>query len=236
MVVGDLNGAADALWVLLRGTRLVDTNGSWIGGRAQLVQMGDLFNRGGGARRALEWLLLLRRQARRVGGDVTVLLGNHEVMTTLRNEAYCTEDEYLSFATARERAAWPDRVRSAAGRILRDHPSRGPITPLGPRLELWKIANVPGRAAMRRALGPRTRLARALRALPVAHIANRTVFVHAGLLPGWAKKGLAGLDAEARAAWQTTAFYRRLPRTSVFRSPGGPLWNRTLAMETTSPR
>lgn len=230
VVVGDLNGAADALWVLLRGTRLVDAHGSWIGGRAQLVQMGDVFNRGGGARRALEWLFVLKRQARRAGGSVTVLLGNHEVMTALRNEAYCTEEEYLSFATARERAAWPERVRVAARRILRDHPTRGPIAPIGPRLDVWRIANVPGRVAMRRALGPEARLGRALRSLPVAHVAANTVFVHAGLLPAFARRGVDALNHDAREAWTAARFYRRLPRSSLFRNPAGPLWNRSLVM------
>ena len=74
-------------------------------------------------------------------------------MTVLRNEAYCTEEEYLSFATERERDAWTPRVRRAAHRLFDDHGPRGPITPLGPRLETWKVLHAPGRAAMRQALG-----------------------------------------------------------------------------------
>src|SRR5262245_23484081 len=176
--------------------------GRWVGGRAELVQVGDLFNRGGGARRAFELLLRLRSEAAAAGGRVTILLGNHEVMIALRNEAYCTEDEYLSFATTRERRAWPVRVRRALRRILRDHPPRGPIPPLGPRLDAWKVLHAPGRASMRRALGPRGRLGRAIRALPIAYGVAGVVFVHAGLLPAWARHGVDGLNEAARRQWE----------------------------------
>jgi hypothetical protein len=229
VAIGDLNGADDALLSILRGTRLVDARGRWCGGTSELIQLGDIFNRGGGARRALELLLALRPQAVAAGGRVTVLLGNHEVLTTLRNEAYCTEDEYLSFATASERRGWPLRVRRAMRRILRDHPPRGPVAPLAPRLEAWRVLHVPGRTALRRALAPRARLGRAIRALPVAHVAGDAVFVHAGLLPRFARLGVDGLNAEARKTWrEAPRFYGALSRRSVFRHPSGPLWTRDL--------
>src|SRR3982750_2060083 len=93
VVVGDLNGAYDVLVDILRGTKLVNRELSWRGGRAGLGQMGGLFNRGDGGVQALRLLLKLQRQARKVGGKVTVLLGNHEVMTALGHEGYCTEGE-----------------------------------------------------------------------------------------------------------------------------------------------
>src|SRR4051812_18369331 len=188
IAIGDLNGAYDTLLVLLRGTGLVNRKLDWSGKRDELVQMGDLFNRGGGAARALRLLLRLQREARRAGGRVTVLLGNHEVMTALRHEGYCTEDEYLSFASAAERRAWPGKVRRAMLRLLRQRP-RGVVLPIEPRLEAWKIEHVPGRAELRRALGPRGALGKALRALPVTYRSGGTLFVHAGLLPSWAALG-----------------------------------------------
>jgi hypothetical protein len=110
----------------------------WVGGRAELVQLGDLFNRGGGASQATRLLLRLRREARACGGRVTVLLGNHEAMTALRHEGYCTEAEYLAFATAAERRGWPARVARATRRLARQRPW-GVVLPIGPRLELWKV-------------------------------------------------------------------------------------------------
>lgn len=229
VVIGDLNGADDALVSILRGTGLVDGRTRWAGGKSELVQVGDIFNRGSGAKHALEILQRLRREARAAGGRVTALLGNHEVMTALGNEAYCTEGEYLSFATERERETWPEKAQRALRRIFRDHGPRGPITPIGPRVEAWKAMNVPGRTAMRRALAPGAQLGRVLRNMPIAHLSGGAVFVHAGLLPSWARLGIDGLNRVAKEAWRDAPrFYRRLPRGSLFRNPEGPLWNRSL--------
>jgi hypothetical protein len=228
VAIGDLNAAHDALVDILRGTKLVNRRLEWIGGRAELVQVGDLFNRGDGAVQALTLLLRLQRQARASGGRVTVLLGNHEAMTALRHEGYCTEGEYLAFATAAERRAWPARVQRALRRLVRQRP-HGVLLPIEPRLEAWKIEHVPGRTALRRALGPRGKLGKALRALPVAHLSQGSLFVHAGLLPDWAALGLDGLDELAQREW---AAGRRglwtLPKTGLFRSSVGPLWDRSL--------
>jgi calcineurin-like phosphoesterase family protein len=229
VVIGDLNGAYEVLVEILRGTGLLDRQLSWSGGKDELVQVGDLFNRGGGAVRALRLLLKLRRQAQRVGGRVTVLLGNHEVMTALRHEGYCTVEEYLSFATAAERRAWPDKVRRAMRRLLRQR-AGGVLLPIEPRLEAWKIEHAPGRVAMRRALGPRAALGKALRALPIIYLSGDALFVHGGLMPRWAELGADGLQALAREDWATArgALWRLSKRDSLFRAADGPLWNRSL--------
>lgn len=229
VVIGDLNGADDALEELLIGTGLVDEKLRWIGGEAELVQMGDLFNRGDGALRAFRLLLGLQREAPRAGGRVTVLLGNHEAMTALRHEGYCTEGEYLSFATAKERRAWPEQVRRALQRLVRQRSPRGPILPLEPRLDAWKIQHVPGRSAMRRSLGARGKIGRALRALPVVHRTLDTIFVHGGLRPEWAELGVDAINARAAEEWRTApSTLWSLPRSSLFRDPKGPLWDRSL--------
>lgn len=229
VAIGDLNGAYEVLVDILRGTGLVNAKLSWTGGRDELVQVGDLFNRGGGAARALKLLLKLQRQARRVGGRVTVLLGNHEVMTALRHEGYCTEDEYLSFATAAQRRAWPARVHRAMLRLFRQRPG-DVVPPIKPRLEAWKLEHVPGRAALRRALGPRSSLGKALRALPVTYQSGGVLFVHAGLLPTWAKLGADGLNERARHDWLAARgkLWRLPKRGSLFRGGDGPLWDRSL--------
>jgi hypothetical protein len=88
---------------------------------------------------------------------------------------------------------------------------------------------------MRRALAPGARLGKVVRSLPIARLAGNALFVHAGLLPSWARLGVAGLNEAGRRAWRDApAFWRRLPKTSLFRNPTGPIWNRTL-VETMDP-
>lgn len=231
VVIGDLNGADDALIEILRGTGLIDARLRWVGGRAELVQVGDLFNRGGGARAALELLTALKRSAERAGGRVTVLLGNHEVMTALGNEAYCTEEEYLSFASKAELRAWPQRVQRAARRLYRSELERGSVLPFEPRLAAWKVLNAPGRLELRRALRPSAKLGKLIRSLPLVYQREQTVYVHGGLLPRWAALGVGGLNAALRAAWAGPAKrYLRVPKTSLLRHVDGPLWDRSLAL------
>ena len=236
VVVGDLNASWEALETILVGTGLARPRGGrlrWTGGASRLIQVGDLFNRGGGARRALETLLALGVEARRVGGDVCVLLGNHEVMTTLGHEGYVTEDEYLAFATPRELAAWPGRIY-AAWRRFNTPGADGRVLPIPPQIEAWKALHAPGRTALRRALGPRGLLGRAIRALPVAVRVGDAVALHAGVNARWAKRGVDGLNAAAAAAW--AAKPRRwadLAPRGPFRDRQGPLWHRRLALADT---
>ena len=190
MAIGDLNGASARLREILRGLKVIDGDDRWTGDDTHLIQVGDLFNRGPDARGALLLLHALRKPAAARGGKVTVLLGNHEVMTALGNEMYCTVGEYLSFATAKQRERWGARVNRAMKRLAREHGRTGPILPLGPRLEAWKVLHVPGRAAMRRSLSPTGRLGRLVRKLPIAVVDNGCVYSHSGGAPTWAKHGV----------------------------------------------
>jgi hypothetical protein len=158
-----------------------------------------------------------------------MLLGNHEAMTMLGNESYCSEGEYLSFATTSERLAWPGRVARATRRIYQSGVRGGMVSPFQERLALWQVLHVPGRRSMRRALGPHGRLGRALRALPIIHQSGGVVFVHGGLLPRWARLGVDGVNHAARAELaDVRRRYLQFPKSSIVRSPEGPLWDRSL--------
>lgn len=79
-VVGDVHGAHDKLRALLMRAGLIDRAGNWTGGRAHLVFLGDYVDRGPDGVGVLRLVQQLERQARGGGGQVTALLGNHEVM------------------------------------------------------------------------------------------------------------------------------------------------------------
>ena len=79
-VVGDIHGAHDKLRALLIRAGLTDRAGNWTGGRAHLVFLGDYLDRGPDGLGVVRLVRDLERQARGLGGQVTALLGNHEVM------------------------------------------------------------------------------------------------------------------------------------------------------------
>jgi SAM-dependent MidA family methyltransferase len=80
VVIGDIHGDFEGLIQDLRDAGLVDIDGNWIGGDAVLIQMGDIIDRGEQSFETYQYLSELRSKARFQGGDVKMLLGNHENM------------------------------------------------------------------------------------------------------------------------------------------------------------
>ncbi|WP_293910730.1 metallophosphoesterase [Deinococcus sp.] len=79
-VVGDVHGALGKLKLLLLRSGLSDFSGSWSGGDAHLVFLGDYLDRGEDGVGVIRLIRTLQRQAKLAGGRVDALLGNHEVM------------------------------------------------------------------------------------------------------------------------------------------------------------
>ncbi len=227
VVIGDLNGQYIVLRRLLMGLKLMKKDGIWCGGRTLLVQMGDIPNRGANSRAAMDLLIGLRPQARDAGGDVVWLLGNHEVMSALGHEAYVTADEYMEFATQEEvDRFFVDRTKFIYELLgAPDTPSY--VEPLGGKLRAWEETHAPGRSAYRFEMGERGFYGSYLRKLPIAFRVGRLLFVHGGLSPRWADRGIGGLDEEVRLTWsKSPKFYQQLDPNGVFRDPLGPLWHR----------
>ncbi|ACO46609.1 metallophosphoesterase [Deinococcus deserti] len=79
-VVGDIHGALDKLRFMLRSAGLIDAQGAWSGRDAHLVFLGDYLDRGPDGAGVVHLVQALEAQAPQDGGQVTALLGNHEVM------------------------------------------------------------------------------------------------------------------------------------------------------------
>ncbi len=122
VVIGDVHGARTPLLALLTATGVADATGVWRGGRATLVQVGDFLDRGPDERAVLELLRSLQRGAKRAGGEVVVLLGNHEIMSMHGDWRYVSPEAIAGFGGAAARRV----ALSAAsddGRWLRSLPA-----------------------------------------------------------------------------------------------------------------
>ena len=115
VAVGDVHGDVDALKEVLRLAGLIDEKGRWSGGKAHLVQTGDLPDRGERTREAFELLMRLEGEALAAGGRVHALLGNHEVMNMLGDLRYVTPGELASFADQSAAPDAPGTPRGLAG-------------------------------------------------------------------------------------------------------------------------
>lgn len=89
VAVGDIHGDWRALKSVLILAHLTNKHNEWTGGETHAVFVGDLLDRGGRSGSStdeksesiiLEHLVSLREAARKAGGEVHLLLGNHELM------------------------------------------------------------------------------------------------------------------------------------------------------------
>src|SRR6188768_802149 len=97
VAIGDVHGAYDQFVAILRTAGLVNTRDRWSGGRAVLVQTGDILDRGKDSRKVIELLRRLEREARGAGGQVIALTGNHEFMRLAGDWRYVSPGEYDAF-------------------------------------------------------------------------------------------------------------------------------------------
>ncbi|MBI4419945.1 MAG: metallophosphoesterase [Gemmatimonadetes bacterium] len=94
-VLSDVHGHFDAFIQLLARAGVIDGGLHWRAGRAHLVLVGDMFDRGSDATRVLWLIYQLEREARDAGGAVHLVLGNHEIMTFVGDRRYLAPKESL---------------------------------------------------------------------------------------------------------------------------------------------
>ncbi len=94
--VGDIHGKFHQMLSLLINNGIIDPEQNWTFGNGRLILLGDVFDRGGSVTETLWFLHRLQRQARESGGNVHLLLGNHEMMALTRDYRYLN-DKYDFF-------------------------------------------------------------------------------------------------------------------------------------------
>lgn len=95
-VIGDIHGKYNALVNLLKNNKIIDSDLKWIFGEGQLVLLGDVFDRGDLVTETMWFLYELAIQAQDSGGNVHLLLGNHEIMELTGDSRYLN-GKYIYF-------------------------------------------------------------------------------------------------------------------------------------------
>jgi hypothetical protein len=149
-----------------------------------VVSLGDLLDRGADSRQVMDLLMRLQGEATAAGGQLHVLLGNHEAMNLLGDLRYVSPGEYAAFASE-EPAGERERLR--AGWIARNGPDSGPG---------FDQRFPPGFFGHRAALSPRGKYGQWLLAQPVAISINDTLFMHGG--PSKTLKGMTVQEINLR--------------------------------------
>ena len=92
--ISDLHGQFDIFKQLLVQNQIIDEQLNWSFGNGHLVITGDIFDRGDTVTEALWLVYKLEQQAKKAGGKLHYLLGNHEYMV-LRNDQRYLHPKYV---------------------------------------------------------------------------------------------------------------------------------------------
>lgn len=227
VAVGDVHGAYEGFLSVLRFTGLADEHGRWTGGKAHLVQTGDVLDRGKDAPKVLDLLMRLEGEARKAGGRVHALLGNHEVMNLLGDLRHVNAEEYEHFRTsdsidrrARFLRNLTDVARERAGSAGEAFDADAYRAKLLGEIPLGYVERVVE-------LSADGRYGRWLRQRPVMVKINGVVFVHGGLTPEVAALGCEAVnEAVRREITRDIQKTRGQPSATLAAGEGGPLWYR----------
>jgi len=93
-VMGDVHGDYDGMIELLKKGNVIDEKLNWKFETGQLVFLGDIVDRGDHVTECLWLIYKLELQARKKGGHVHYLLGNHEIMIMTKDYRYLADKYY----------------------------------------------------------------------------------------------------------------------------------------------
>ncbi len=199
VAIGDIHGAFNGVRSILRETELIDDGDRWIGGAAILVQTGDFLDRGPGATRVAELLMDLQAQATEAGGEVVVLLGNHEILNLVGDLRDVTKHILRNLVDAHSEKrlevscnTYAAYYRKIAQRRQQKVPKRREL------LDRCYAEQQLGLPEYLREIGPEGRIGRWIRSLPVAVEIGGVVFIHGGVSPGFAGRSLEEINREVR--------------------------------------
>lgn len=97
VAIGDLHGDLAGTRSALVAAGAIDDKDRWIGGELVIVQTGDILDRGDDEPQIIELLDKLDIEARKAGGALIWLNGNHELMNAARDFRYVTPEAMRDF-------------------------------------------------------------------------------------------------------------------------------------------
>ena len=217
---------------MLRLAGLIDAKDRWSGGKTHFVQTGDILDRGTETRPVMELLMRLEGEAKKAGGRVHALLGNHEVMNVLGDLRYVSREEYKAFETPRSRETWETFYRSRANAALQAARQAKQSFDEAAFRQKFEADAPLGFVERIQAFSDEGRYGQWLRQRRGMVIIDGTAFLHGGLTPEVAALGCEAINATARREITSDIAKTRLePLASLAAGDNGPFWYRGMARE-----
>jgi hypothetical protein len=198
VVIGGVQGAANTAAALLDHLELIDAEQHWSGGDTILIQTGDLVDEGENVRATLDLFMRLQQEAAASGGQVIVLMGNHEAMNVLGELRDVNYMAYQHFANSdseeRQRGAWEQWL---AWRQRRAHALGEEFEATAETEAEWFAAHPPGWVEYADSMRPEGVYGSWLRSLPVAVEIDEVLFIHAGISPEFEDRDIDSINRRA---------------------------------------
>ena len=230
VAIGDLEGDYDKFVDMLRQGELIDARNNWSGGRAHLVQLGDIPDRGPHSRAIMDLLMRLEPQAERAGGRVHALIGNHEAMNVTGDLRYVDPREYAAFADRRS-AQRRDTYYQQTLDYLRAHPPAEGLPPFDDAFRAqWETLHPLGYVEHRQGWQAGGAYGRWIASHDAAIRINDTLYVHGGIGPAYAAYDETTMNRAVSAALRGQPDTAEATLAGILTAEEGPLWYRGLAL------
>jgi len=226
IAIGDLHGDYGRYIDVMESAGLINKSGKWIGGKTHLVQTGDITDRGADSRKIIDHLVKLAKQAKKKGGYVHLLIGNHETMNVVGDLRYVSDGEFQAFATKNsprlQNMQWDRQVEWMSANM----PDFENLDLAAYRLE-WEKTVPLGWVEHRGAWALSGQYGKWVKGNQVAIQINDTIFLHGGISEKYCKFSLQSLTEQVIAVMENYD-----PSiTTIMDDPMGPVWYRGLARE-----
>jgi len=226
IAIGDLHGDYGRYIDVMESAGLINKSGKWIGGKTHLVQTGDITDRGADSRKIIDHLVKLAKQAKKKGGYVHLLIGNHETMNVVGDLRYVSDGEFQAFATKNsprlQNMQWERQVEWMKANV----PDFENLDMDTYRLE-WEKTVPLGWVEHRGAWALGGQYGKWVKGNQVAVQINDTIFLHGGISAKYCKFSLQSLTEQVIAVMENYD-----PSiTTIMDDPLGPVWYRGLARE-----
>ena len=231
VAIGDVHGAYDRFVGMLRAAGLVDGRPRWVGGRARLVQTGDLLDRGADSRKVIDLLIRLEREAAAAGGRVHALVGNHEFMRLVGDWRYVSPGEFKAFQTA-DSADLRERVHAANAKRAAERARAESRTFNEREYRDQFFKDFPlGYFEMQLAFGKDSEYGKWVRSRVAAVKINGVLYIHGGVSDKVASLGCQGLNEEVQRDLAAAPVPAEKITSLLSATEDGPLWYRGMASE-----
>jgi hypothetical protein len=226
VAIGDLHGDFAAWRDIARAAGLIDDKGRWSGGRTVLVQTGDAVDRGPDSLKIIQDLMRLQGEAKRAGGQVIALVGNHEAMNMTDDLRYVSAGDYAAF-TDKNSAALREKVYTTNKTAIEAAYRRRDATLTSDAIKAaWMAATPLGMIEHQAAWHPKGKIGRWVISNPAVVMLDGNLFVHGGLSAAYGAMPIAEINKRVAAALTAGD----TDPASIINDPLGPLWYRGLVM------